>query len=172
MANKPIPNIPVDRKRFKDALRANGYTIERLIRECQEIDRTARTIHRQLRSGRMSIQLLNMIADFLHIPITDLGAEFPETTPKSKRHHTLSTRSTYMHRRRSNLITWMMDKSGTDAEAVSKALEISKEHFSSKLNRDSFSIEDVVVVSEACGYSLVLMNEAKGYRVPITSFGF
>lgn len=51
----------------------------------------------------------------------------------------------------------LMSLQGKDHAAVAAALGISKQALSNKFTRDSFSAEDLIIISEALGCSLVFM---------------
>lgn len=59
----------------------------------------------------------------------------------------------------SNVIKTMMASSGIKQKDVADALELKAPAVSNKFARDSFSLEEFVIISELCGYSISLTKE-------------
>ena len=63
---------------------------------------------------------------------------------------------TWTKRRKSNLVKWMMKDTGTSLDTVAEYLGCSKQYLNNKLNRDSFSFDDLVIVAYACDFTFTL----------------
>lgn len=59
----------------------------------------------------------------------------------------------------SNVIKTMMASSGIKQKDVAEALELKASAISNKFARDSFSLEELIVIAELCGYSISLTKE-------------
>ena len=59
---------------------------------------------------------------------------------------------TYKDRPKSYLVSKLMIESGTDKDQVCAKLCMSRKVFDCKLNRGSFSFEDIQDVAQVCGY--------------------
>ena len=74
-------------------------------------------------------------------------------------------------RPKANMVKWMMKQSGVGLETVADYLGCTVSYLNTKLARDSFSFEDLIIVAYACGYTFVLANnngeEEPAFRVDI-----
>lgn len=72
---------------------------------------------------------------------------------------------TWKARPKANMVKWLMKDSGANLETVAEHLGCSVSYLNTKLARDSFSFEDLILVAYACGYTFVLVknNEAIDY---------
>ena len=69
---------------------------------------------------------------------------------------------TWENRKKTNLIKWMMLKSNVNVDALAEYLGCTKQYLNNKFNRDSFSIEDLIIAAYACNFTLALLeNEGK-----------
>lgn len=65
---------------------------------------------------------------------------------------------TWKTRPKANMIKWLMKQSGTSLDSVAEHLGCSVSYLNNKLNRDSFSLDDLILAAYACGYSFVLVK--------------
>lgn len=63
----------------------------------------------------------------------------------------------------SNIVKWMIENTGTPTVKVLSYLGCSKEYFNNKLQRNSFSVSDLILVSSACGYDVSFISQ-EGYN--------
>lgn len=68
----------------------------------------------------------------------------------------------WKHRNKSNLVMWFMRESKSTYVELADALGISVAYFHNKLNRNSFSFEDILSIANYCGYSLYASKGAYG----------
>lgn len=66
---------------------------------------------------------------------------------------------TYSERQKSNVVTWLRKKAGLTVDDVADVLGISVGLFNNNLVRNSFKLEEIVSIADACGYSLVLLDQ-------------
>ncbi len=62
------------------------------------------------------------------------------------------------NRPKSNIVKWLMDKSDLSLDDLAEALGYSPSYLNNKLHRDSFSLDDLIVVAYICGYSLTFTS--------------
>ena len=78
---------------------------------------------------------------------------------------------TWKARPKANMVKWMMKQSGVGLETIAEHLGCQVNYLNTKLARDSFSFEDLIIVAYACGYTFVLANNNGGeepvFRVDI-----
>ena len=80
---------------------------------------------------------------------------------------------TWRSRQKSNIIKWLMKKSGVDAETMAKYLKCkSKETFNNKLNRDVFSFDELIIAAYACNYTVTLLSNNGTDQRKITAEDF
>ena len=72
--------------------------------------------------------------------------------------HVEAVSDTWKTRPKANMIKWLMKQSGTSLESVAEHLGCSVSYLNNKLNRDSFSLDDLILAAYACGYSFVLVK--------------
>lgn len=72
--------------------------------------------------------------------------------------HVETVSDTWKTRPKANMIKWLMKQSGTSLESVAEHLGCSVSYLNNKLNRDSFSLDDLILAAYACGYSFVLVK--------------
>ena len=65
---------------------------------------------------------------------------------------------TWEKRKKTNLIKWMMIKSNITVDKLAEFLGCSKQYLNNKFNRDSFSIDDLVIAAYACNYTIALLE--------------
>lgn len=74
-------------------------------------------------------------------------------------------------RPKANMVKWMMKQSGVGLESIAEHLGCSISYVNTKLARDSFSFEDLIIIAYACGFTFVLAdNKGEGeavYRVDL-----
>ena len=72
---------------------------------------------------------------------------------------------TWKARPKANMVKWLMKDSGVSLETIAEHLGCSVSYLNTKLARDSFSFEDLILAAYACGYTFVLVknNEAIDY---------
>ena len=78
---------------------------------------------------------------------------------------------TWKTRPKANMVKWMMKQSGVGLETIAAHLGCQVNYLNTKLARDSFSFEDLIIVAYACGYTFVLANnngeEEPAFRVDL-----
>ena len=62
--------------------------------------------------------------------------------------------ATWEERPKSNIVKWLMDKSGKSIEDIAESLGCSTTYMNNKLYRDSFSFDDMIIVAYVCGYAM------------------
>ena len=72
MSNKPIFKVAINKERFINYIHSKGVSIRKL---GQEIDRTEKTLRRNLNDGKMPPGTLYMIANYLDVDVADLYSE-------------------------------------------------------------------------------------------------
>lgn len=79
---------------------------------------------------------------------------------------------TWKTRKKSNLIKWLMMQSDISMDGLAAYYGCSKQYLNNKFNRDSFSLEDIIVAAYACDYTLVLLanDGSKKRRIDPESF--
>ena len=79
------------------------------------------------------------------------------------------------YKERTDLIKWMMKKSGASIEIMVGYLNCgSKQYFNNKCHRNSFSIDDLILAAHACGFDILLTNKDGTIAIsldPSTYFG-
>lgn len=66
---------------------------------------------------------------------------------------------TWKTRGKSNLVKWLMQKSGITTEQMAGYLGFSVAYFNNKLHRNSFYFEELVIAAYVSGYSFVLTSD-------------
>lgn len=78
---------------------------------------------------------------------------------------------TWKSRPKANMVKWMMKQSDVSLDTIADHLGCTVSYLNTKLARDSFSFEDLIIVAYACGYTFVLANnngeDEPVYRVDI-----
>lgn len=67
MGNKSVKKVPVNKKHFMKVLNSKNYSIRKIGKAYEIIERSERTIRRYLDQGEMPIDLLNNIAKYLNV---------------------------------------------------------------------------------------------------------
>lgn len=67
---------------------------------------------------------------------------------------------TWRNRPKSNIVKRLMEKSGRTLDEIAEGLGCSKSYLNNKLHRDSFSVDDLVIIAYICGYAVAFI--AKG----------
>lgn len=65
---------------------------------------------------------------------------------------------TWEKRKKTNLIKWMMLKSNVNIDSLAEYLGCTKQYLNNKFNRDSFSIDDLVIAAYACNFTITLLE--------------
>lgn len=65
---------------------------------------------------------------------------------------------TWENRPKSNMVKWLMEKSGRSLEDIAEGLGCSITYLNNKLHRDSFSLDDMIIVAYVCGYALTFTS--------------
>ena len=73
---------------------------------------------------------------------------------------------TWKSRPKANLIKWLMKQSGVKLETIANYLGCSVSYLNTKLARDSFSFEDLIIAAYACGYTFILAKNDKAIDSP------
>jgi len=66
--------------------------------------------------------------------------------------------STWEDRPKSNIVKWLMYKSGRSLEEVAESLGCTTSYLNNKLHRDSFSLDDMIIVAYVCGYVMTFTS--------------
>lgn len=66
--------------------------------------------------------------------------------------------TTYKNRPYSRLVCRMMDKGKKDRSEIAEYIGHSIAYFNNKLNRGSFSLDELVTIANACGYYVLFTN--------------
>ncbi len=59
---------------------------------------------------------------------------------------------------RSNIVKQLMEKSGKTAEEIAASLGCTTTYLNNKLQRESFSLDDIIIVAYVCGYILTFVS--------------
>ena len=59
---------------------------------------------------------------------------------------------------RSNIVKLLMEKSGKSADDIAESLGFTTTYFNNKLQRESFSLDDIIVIAYVCGYVLTFTS--------------
>ena len=73
---------------------------------------------------------------------------------------------TWKARPKANMVKWMMKQAGVSLETIAEHLGCTVSYLNTKLARDSFSFEDLIVIAYACGYTFILANN-NGEEEPV-----
>lgn len=65
---------------------------------------------------------------------------------------------TWKDRPKSNIVKWLMDKSGRSLEEIAESLGCKPSYLNNKLHRDSFSLDDMIIVAYVCGYAITITS--------------
>ncbi len=79
---------------------------------------------------------------------------------------------TWENRKKTNLIKWMMLKSDVSVDRLAEFLGCSKQYLNNKFNRDSFSIDDLVIAAYACNFTITLLENAGNSKCRINPEDF
>lgn len=79
---------------------------------------------------------------------------------------------TWEKRKKTNLIKWMMMKSDVSVDRLAEFLGCSKQYLNNKFNRDSFSIDDLVIAAYACNFTITLLENAGNSKCRINPEDF
>lgn len=81
---------------------------------------------------------------------------------------------TWKNRPKANIVKWLMQRSNTTLDAIAQYLNCSAHYLNTKLSRDSFSFDDLIVIAYACGFTFVLTNNknesTESFRVDLIDF--
>ena len=83
---------------------------------------------------------------------------------------------TWKDRPKSNMVKWLMRRSGVSPDKIAKYLGCSVNYLNNKLSRDSFSLDDLIIISYACGYTFVLLDNneestsANSFRIDLLEY--
>ena len=97
-------------------------------------------------------QGMEFVKQFANLNINDIDSVDVE---RGKKYVDIISK-TWMKRRKSNLVKWMMKETKTSLDTVAEYLACSKQYLNNKLNRDSFSFDDLIIVAYACGFTFTL----------------
>ena len=75
------------------------------------------------------------------------------------------------NRPNSNIVHFLMKTAQITGKETGEIIGCSKQYFENKKNRDSFSFEDLVILAEACGYSICFIDkEGEKHFRPTVSY--
>ena len=84
--------------------------------------------------------------------------------------------STWEKRPKSNIVKWLMDKSGRSINEIAECLGCTASYLNNKLHRDSFSLDDLIIVAYVCGYALTFTSnnpddkERSTYQIDVQEY--
>lgn len=58
----------------------------------------------------------------------------------------------------SDIVKWMMEKSGRTIADIAEALNCTTSYLNNKLHLDSFSLDDLIIVAYICGYTMTFTS--------------
>lgn len=67
----------------------------------------------------------------------------------------------WKNRPKSYLVKWLIEQGKTDVNDMARYLGCSKQYFDNKLNRNSFSFEDILLIAYANGYGIIFKTVRK-----------
>lgn len=65
---------------------------------------------------------------------------------------------TWVHRQKSNIVKWLMSISTRSLEEVAAGIGCTEAYLNNKLQRDSFSVEDIIIIAYICGFGLTFTS--------------
>lgn len=65
---------------------------------------------------------------------------------------------TYSDRKKSKIVIELIDEAHVTRKYVADQLKISLQYFNNKLNRNSFSFEEMIKIADACGYEVRMVS--------------
>lgn len=71
---------------------------------------------------------------------------------------------------KSRLVRYLMGKEKLLSENVSRLLGITKSYFDNKLHRNSFSLEDILLIAKYCGYDMYLESPTDKILIDLNAF--
>lgn len=82
---------------------------------------------------------------------------------------------TWEKRPKANIVKWLMGRSGKSTEDIAKCLGCTPSYLNNKLYRDSFSVDDMVVIAYVCGHTITFINnvskeERSMYQIDIENY--
>ena len=83
---------------------------------------------------------------------------------------------TWENRPKSNIVKWLMDKSGRTLDEVAMGLGCTTTYLNNKLHRDSFSMDDMIIVAYVCGYGVTFTSnnpedkERSTYQIDVQDY--
>lgn len=76
---------------------------------------------------------------------------------------------TYETRKRSNLVKWLMREAQLTVEGTADRLGITKEYLCNKLNRNSFTPEDILMIAKLANKSVFIVDNESGKAMRLES---
>ncbi len=83
---------------------------------------------------------------------------------------------TWKGRPKSNMVKWLMRRSGASPDRIAKYLGCTVNYLNNKLSRDSFSLDDLIIIAYVCGYTFVLLDNneesisANSFRIDLLEY--
>lgn len=71
---------------------------------------------------------------------------------------------------KSRLVRYLMGKEKLLSETVSRLLGTTKSYFDNKLHRNSFSLEDILLIAKYCGYDMYLESPTDKILIDLNAF--
>lgn len=65
----------------------------------------------------------------------------------------------WVDRPKSNLVNWLLKNSNAKREELAMLLGITRTAFDNKMSRNSFSVEDILLIADVCGFSIAAVSK-------------
>lgn len=65
----------------------------------------------------------------------------------------------WVDRPKSNLVNWLLKNSNAERKELAMLLGINRAAFDNKMTRNSFSVEDILLIADACGFSIAVVSK-------------
>ena len=69
-----------------------------------------------------------------------------------------TVKDTWEDRPRTNLVKWLMEKSGKSVEEIASAMGRSVAYLNNKIHRGTFSLDEVIFISYICGFAITMTS--------------
>jgi len=84
--------------------------------------------------------------------------------------------NTWDNRPRSNIVKWMMDKSGKNVEDLAESMGCTTTFVNNKLFRGTFSFDDLIIIAYICGFLITITEnnpdekERRTYQIDVKDY--
>lgn len=69
------------------------------------------------------------------------------------------TNPKWVDRPKSNLVNWLLKNSNAKREELAMLLGITRVAFDNKMTRNSFSVEDILLIADVCNFSIAAVSK-------------